>query len=162
MEERALPEVPPEFDRIFRARSGLVFRTAYRITGNASDAEDVLQEVFIRFLKRKETGPLENEESYFRRAAINGALDAVRLRAGEKSVVLSDISVPPVQPAPGDLKQRVRLALGKIKPRDAEIFALRFFEEYSNQEIAGLLGISQILVAVIIHRTRRQLKQELS
>jgi len=37
---------------LFRVHHGLVFRTAYRITGNAGDAEDVLQTVFLRLLRR--------------------------------------------------------------------------------------------------------------
>jgi RNA polymerase sigma factor (sigma-70 family) len=52
-------------------------------------------------------------------------------------------------------------ALAQLKPRSAEIFSLRFLEGFSNQEIAKTLGISQVLVAVIVHRTRQQLRKEL-
>jgi RNA polymerase sigma factor (sigma-70 family) len=48
-----------------------------------------------------------------------------------------------------------------LKPRPAEIFALRFLEGLSNQQIAQSMGISQVLVAVIVHRTRLQLRKEL-
>ena len=66
-------------DDIFDAHHGLVFRTAYRITGNAADAEDVLQTVFLRLGRRNPAaGALENPERYLRRAAINVALDLVR------------------------------------------------------------------------------------
>jgi RNA polymerase sigma-70 factor (ECF subfamily) len=51
-EERAVTS-PSEFERVFRAHHGLVFRTAYRITGNAADAEDVSQTVFLRLLRRQ-------------------------------------------------------------------------------------------------------------
>ncbi len=44
--------IPDELDLAFRAHHGLVFRTAYLITGNAADAEDVLQTVFLRLLPR--------------------------------------------------------------------------------------------------------------
>lgn len=68
-----------ELDDLFDAHHGLVFRTAYRITGNAADAEDVLQTVFLRLLGRDPGGStLEKPESYLRRAAINVALDLVR------------------------------------------------------------------------------------
>lgn len=161
LEEESAPEIPPEFERIFRHHSGLVFRTAYRITGNASDAEDVLQDVFLRFLRRgRSSAALENEESYFRRAAVNGALDSVRERSDDRSVPLPDIPSEPSRP-PSDLKDTLRQALKCLKPRDAEIFALRFFEDYSNPEIARMLGISQVLVAVIVHRARRQLQKEI-
>src|SRR4029077_15447025 len=71
LEEPAIA-IPDELEQSFREHHGLVFRTAYRITGNAGDAEDVLQTVFLRLLRR---GPnseaLDNPESYLRRAAIN-------------------------------------------------------------------------------------------
>jgi RNA polymerase sigma-70 factor, ECF subfamily len=49
---------------MFQTHNGLVFRTAYRITGNAADAEDVLQTVFLRMLRRDHAArALENQES---------------------------------------------------------------------------------------------------
>ena len=59
------------------------------------------------------------------------------------------------------LRQTLARAIAKLKPRPAEIFTLRFIEGLSNQEIARTLGISQVLVAVIVHRTRQQLRKEL-
>jgi RNA polymerase sigma factor (sigma-70 family) len=60
-----------------------------------------------------------------------------------------------------ELRGQLRKALARLQPREAEIFALRFFEDRSNQEIAQMLGISQVHVAVILHRTRRQLQNEI-
>jgi RNA polymerase sigma factor (sigma-70 family) len=59
------------------------------------------------------------------------------------------------------LRGQLRKALARLQPREAEIFALRFFEDRGNQEIAQMLGISQVHVAVILHRTRRQLQNEI-
>ena len=85
-EERTIA-IPDEFDRVFQAYHGLVFRTAYRITGNAADAEDVSQTVFLRVFRRSEhRAVLENEESYLRRAAINAALDVLRSRKASRTV----------------------------------------------------------------------------
>jgi DNA-directed RNA polymerase specialized sigma24 family protein len=50
LESANLPEA--DLERIFREHHGLVFRAAYRVTGNADDAEDVLQTVFLRMMKR--------------------------------------------------------------------------------------------------------------
>jgi RNA polymerase sigma-70 factor, ECF subfamily len=160
-EERAIV-IPGEFDRVFRAHYGLVFRTAYRITGNAADAEDVSQTVFLRLFRREEhANALENEESYLRRAAINAALDVMRSRQSDRTVELPDLPAEPAYDDPRELKQALGRALGQLKPRPAEIFALRFLEGFSNPQIARMLGISQVLVAVIVHRTRQQLRKEL-
>jgi len=111
----------------------MVFRTAYRITGNAADAEDVLQSIFLRMLRQPASGSvLTQEESYLRRAAVDSGLTDC-----------------------------LRRALQPLSERSAEIFALRYFEDLSNQQIAGALNVSQVLVAVSLHRTRRQLQKEI-
>jgi RNA polymerase sigma-70 factor, ECF subfamily len=155
--------VPSEFERVFRAHHGLVFRTAYRITGNAADAEDVSQTVFLRLFRREPHGDvLENEASYLRRAAINAALDVIRSRQADRTVELVDLPAEPTHDDPRELQRALGRALAQLKPRPAEIFALRFLEGFSNPEIARMLGISQVLVAVIVHRTRLQLRRELA
>ena len=160
-EERKIA-IPDEFDRVFRAYHGLVFRTAYRITGNAADAEDVSQTVFLRLFRREPRSTvLENEESYLRRAAINAALDVIRSRQRDRTVELLEVAAEPTVDDPGELRQALGRALAHLKPQPAEIFALRFFEGFSNPQIARMLGISQILVAVIVHRTRQQLRKQL-
>jgi RNA polymerase sigma-70 factor (ECF subfamily) len=190
-EERAVTS-PSEFERVFRAHHGLVFRTAYRITGNAADAEDVSQTVFLRLLRRQaeakvledtvlpgeapqnemrqndalqnhvlQNHVLQNEESYLRRAAINAALDVMRARRADRTVELEDLPTERGREDPRELRQALGRALAQLKTRPAEIFALRFFEGFSNPQIARMLGISQVLVAVIVHRTRQQLRKEL-
>jgi RNA polymerase sigma-70 factor, ECF subfamily len=144
-----------------------VFLTAYRITGNAGDAEDVLQTVFLRLLRRERSAdPLDNVESYLRRAAINAALDVVRSRHADQIVPLPEDSsvLMPSAPRPADvsdLRQALARAIAQLKPRQAEIFALRFLEGLSNRQISQALGLSQVLVAVTVHRTRQQLRKEL-
>jgi RNA polymerase sigma-70 factor (ECF subfamily) len=160
-EEREVTS-PSEFERVFRAHHDLVFRTACRITGNASDAEDVSQTVFLRLFRREEhADALENEESYLRRAAINAALDVMRSRQVDRTVELEDLPVEPGRDDPRELRQALGRALAQLEPRSAEIFALRFLEGFSNPQIARMLGISQVLVAVIVHRTRQRLRREL-
>jgi RNA polymerase sigma-70 factor (ECF subfamily) len=153
--------IPDEFDRVFRAHHALVFRTAYRITGNAADAEDVSQTVFLR-LFRREAGAdaLENEESYLRRAAINAALDVIRSRQSDRTVELTDMPESSHRDS-RELRQALGRAMAQLKPRWAEIFVLRFIEGFSNPEVARMLGISQVFVAVIVHRSRQQLRKEL-
>lgn len=156
--------IPDELDRAFRAHHGLVFRTAFRITGNAADAEDVLQTVFLRLVRH---GPdaasaMENQESYLRRAAINAALDVVRARQTDRTVELPELPSEPTRNDAGDLRRALARALGQLKARPAEVFALRFLEGLSNVQIARMLGMSQVLVAVTVHRARQQLRKYLS
>ena len=144
---------------MFEECHGLVFRTAYRITGNAADAEDVLQAVFLRLLRRDRSAePVEDPESYLRRAAINVALDTVRVRDEARNVPLEEPAARSGDPR--EMQDCIRTALSRLNPRAAEIFALRFFEGYTNPEIARMLGMSQVHVGVLLHRTRKQLQNE--
>lgn len=127
-----------------------------------ADAEDVLQTIFLRLLRRQQgTGKLDNEESYLRRAAINVSLDLIRSRQDDRGVRLTDVPSGTGDPDAGELKTALRRALGRLAPRSAEVFALRFLDGLSNQQIAHTLGISRVLVAVIVHRARQQLRNEL-
>ena len=122
-----------DLERVFVAHQARVFRAAYRITGNAQDAEDVLQSVFLR-LARQEEGALDvaNASSYLYRA----------------------------QEA-AEIRHWLRRALAALSPRAAEVFALRYLEGEANRDIARLLGISRVSVAVSLHRTRQRLQSEL-
>jgi RNA polymerase sigma-70 factor, ECF subfamily len=146
-------------DQMYEAHHGLVFRTAYRITGNAADAEDVLQTVFLRMVRLNPE--VDNPESYLRRSAVNAALDVVRARHDNDTLEPERIASGTCTEL-SELRDSLRRALSKLPPRNAEMFAMRFFEGHTNPEIAKLLGISQVVVAVTLHRTRRRLQKEMA
>lgn len=154
---------PTELDDMYREHHTMVFRTAYRITGNAPDAEDVLQTVFLRMVRRDDSAAaIERPENYLRRAAVHAALDLVRARRVGAAVDMERLpSAGGSQPDDGDLRELLRQAVSELPPRSAEIFTLRFFEGLTNPEIAKALGISSITVAVTLHRTRRELQKKL-
>lgn len=119
----------------------------------------MLQSVFLRLLRRMPGAQrMENQESYLRRAAINAALDVIRARRSDRSVEMPDDLA---HHETSELRGALARALAQLEPRPAEIFALRFLEGFTNLQIAEMLGISQVLVAVIVHRTRKQLRKEL-
>ena len=154
-----------------QAHHARVFRAAYRITGNSSDAEDVLQTVFLRLLRQDwSAGRVESMEGYLHRAAVNAALDIVRARRDDRKVPLEDVTPvlgddarlqPDRRQAGGELRSLLRDALARLAPKAAEIFALRYFEGYGNAEIAEMLGATAANIAVTLHRTRGELQREL-
>jgi len=162
---------PPSADleTLFVEHNRMVYRTAYRLTRNASDAEDVLQTVFLRMASRNgRASPLGQAEAYLRRAAINAALDLIRQRRhstdkGEKWIGLqaAPANEQPehqmwVRQAAGWLRE----AVSGLSEQAAEIFVLRFFEERGNAEIAEIVGASANSVAVTLHRSRERLREE--
>ena len=154
---------PGDLEQLFRDYHGLVFRTAYRISGSAGDAEDVLQTVFLRLAGRPPSAPpLENPEHYLRRAAINAAMDVVRSRRDEDMVPISDLPQQnPTLSNRHELQECLRRALARLTPEAAEVFALRFLEGHRNREIAKMLGASQVWVAVTVYRARQRLQREI-
>src|SRR6185503_15470319 len=70
-----------ELDQIFREHHQLVYRTAYGVTGSREDAQDVLQTIFLRLLRREFPPDLKrNPKAYLYRAAVNVSLNTVRAR----------------------------------------------------------------------------------
>jgi RNA polymerase sigma-70 factor (ECF subfamily) len=150
-----------DFDRMFRDHHDLVYRTAYRITGNIADAEDVLQTLFLRLLLRTSEPDLQvNPKGYFHRASVNLSLDVIRLR---KTNVPVDEATPVENPTiqANEIEQLLRNALGTLSPKLAEMFVLKHIEGYDNPEIAELLGTSSNSVAVLLSRARAQLRKSL-
>src|SRR5215470_15243195 len=73
--------LPEDLERMFREHHDLVYRFAFRITGSAEDAEDVLQTLFLRLLRRQCPPDIQsNPKAHLHRAAVNIALDIVKLR----------------------------------------------------------------------------------
>lgn len=163
-----VPRAYGELERIFTAHHARVFRAAYRISGNADDAEDALQTVFLRLLRQGwETSAVGHLESYLCRAAVNAALDQVRARQRSRSVPLEEAALAPdggIGPDRAhesrELGARLRRELARLTPKAAEIFALRYFEGYPNRDIARMLGTSQLEVAVSLHRSRSRLQKQ--
>jgi RNA polymerase sigma-70 factor (ECF subfamily) len=159
-----------ELEQVFREHHGRVFRAAYRVTGNASDAEDVLQTVFLRLVRQGWNTSVGHVESYLHRAAVNAALDIVRMRRDSQRVPLEDVEPvlsgdarlePGRRQSARELGTLLRRAIARLSPKFAEMFVLRYIEGYDNPEIARMLGISAINVAVTLHRTRSRLQSEL-
>src|SRR5260370_34098640 len=91
---------PADLERVFKENHAMVFRAAYRVTGNAGDAEDVLQTVFLRMLKRDpDAEPVGSITSFLHRAAVNAALDLLRTRQNARNVPLDELEPVLAEPA---------------------------------------------------------------
>ena len=119
------------YERHFEA----VFRAALRVTGNPADAEDVLQTVFLRVMARGarggQAGDLEDvalPAAYFRRAAVNAAVDVLRRRELHAESAFDDGAPHAAVQPPLLLKERLRRAIAALESEDASLFLLRHVE----------------------------------
>jgi RNA polymerase sigma-70 factor (ECF subfamily) len=169
---RPVPDAPPEaLESLYRDHYDRCYRAAYRVTGSSMDAEDVLQTVFLRLARRTEPLDLQpNPAAYLLRAALNAGLDIVRGRSRVRTVSLDDeeahnldarTATPAAQQEDKELRKLIRQAVAKLSPKTAEMFALRYYEGYGNNEIAEMLGTSQLVVGVMLHRSRTRLRKEI-
>ena len=133
----------------------MVFRAAYRVTGNAGDAEDVLQTVFLRLVKRDPSAePVGNVPSFLHRAAVNAALDLVRARQNVRNIPLDELEPvlaegahrgPDRLQGSGEIREWLRLALGNVM--FASSLAL-LGKAGLDIPAAGLIGIPLLVLAV--------------
>jgi RNA polymerase sigma-70 factor (ECF subfamily) len=153
---------PAGFADLYERHYAAVYRAALRVTGNPADAEDVLQTVFLRVLNQE--GRLEftqMPEAYYRRAAINAAVDLLRRRISHAETQLGEVPKLAAVESPLLLKERLRRAIAKLEPNDAVIFLLRYVEGLSNGEIAEMFGLEKNNIAVRLHRIRQTLQSEM-
>src|SRR5262245_22300248 len=155
-----LSEPAQEFETIFKEHARLVYRTAYGVTGSHEDAEDVLQTIFLRLIRREFPPDLQkNPKAYLYRAAINLALDIIQAR---KRHVFVDGDIPEL-PAPcnaidDELHRELYAAIAERSPQAAEIVILRYVHNKSDAEIAKMLGVSRGTIALRLFRSRARLK----
>jgi RNA polymerase sigma-70 factor (ECF subfamily) len=133
------------------------------VTGSPQDAEDVLQEIFLRLLRREAPPEFRKDpKAYLYRAAVNLSLNTVRSR--HRHVLTDDFArfeAPVIEPASvdDDVRKRLLDGIATLSPRTVEILILRFVHEYTEAEIAKLLRISRGSVAVTLFRSRNRLRK---
>ena len=150
------------FAELYERHYEAVFRAALRVTGNSADAEDVLQTVFLRVMARG--GDVEDvvlPAAYFRRAAVNAAVDVLRRRELRGEGVYDDQAPHVAAPPPVLLKERLRRAIAAVDSEDASLFLLRHVEGLSIEELSGMFRMEKNNVTVRLHRIRLRLQAEM-
>ncbi len=153
-----------------------VFRVAYRITGSEADAEEVVQDAFMRGYRKLEGFESRaNFGTWIYRIAVRCALDKVSSRSSEqaKSNVALDaepdtIQVPDRTPGPEQVLLSSELgafretAMHSLTPLERTAFTLRHMEDCSMDEIAAALDIAPNAAKQAVYRAVHKLRQRLA
>jgi RNA polymerase sigma-70 factor (ECF subfamily) len=154
---------PAWFAELYERHYDAVFRAALRVTGNPADAEDVLQTIFLRVLAQgRDAGSAPPPAAYFRRAAVNAAVDLLRRRAVRADSAFDDQAPHAAVQPPSLLKEQLRRAIATLERDDAALFLLRHVEGLSIEELAGMFQLEKNNVSVRLHRVRHRLQEELA
>jgi RNA polymerase sigma-70 factor (ECF subfamily) len=160
--EMTSPPALAGFAGLYERHYEAVFRAALRVLGRPADAEDVLQTVFLRVLSQRDQDEAAvRPAAYFRRAAVNAAVDLLRRRAVHGEVAYDDQAPHAASEPALLLKEQLRRAIATLEREDATLFLLRFVEGLSNQELADEFQLEKNNVAVRLHRIRLRLQAEM-
>ena len=159
------------FRMLVEQHSRSVFRLAYRMTGNEQDAEDVVQESFLRAYKQ--LGRFESRANFgtwIYRITANCCVDLMRSRQARhdqsrgESLEAAETLPPGDGPGPerlaesAEIDRRVQAALGDLSPLERAAFTLRHYEGRSIDEISATLGLGTSAAKHSVFRAVKKLR----
>ncbi|MEU6783566.1 RNA polymerase sigma-70 factor [Nonomuraea angiospora] len=152
-----------EATETFLAHRNLLFTVAYEMLGSVADAEDVLQETWLRWVK-VDVGQVHDQRAYLVRIATRRSLDRLRTMKRRKETYVGPWLPEPLLTAP-DVAEDVELAesvsmalmlvLETLSPTERAVFVLHEVFDVGYDEIAAAVGKNPAAVRQIAHRARR-------
>lgn len=151
---------------IYDQYSPSIYAYALRLLGDEMQAEDCVGEVFSRLLKALKAGqgPQDHLQAYLYRVAHNWITDTYR-RQPPPELELPETfpEDEQLQPEAGtqqrSQQERIRAALRLLPPEQRQVIALRFLEDYSNEEVAAVMNKTEGAVKAMQHRAMASLKR---
>jgi len=153
----------PEAERVFSRHRGLLQAVAYRVLGSVVDAEDVVQDAWLRW-SRVDLDSVDDPEGYLVRTATRLAIDRLRSAQVRRESYVGPWLPEPMMTSP-DIAEDVALAdsvstamllvLEALAPLERAVFVLREAFGYGYAEIAGFVERTEPAVRQIGHRARQ-------
>ncbi len=150
------------FEELVRRYADSVYRTAYRLCGNPAEAEDIVQESFIKIFRALPKVRLDLPlKPWLYKIAVNTALSSLRRKAGRPAIGLAAAEETP---APGDDSERAaermdaQAALATLPPAYRTIVVLRAVEQLSFSEISDILSIPEATARTRFSRAKSMLQ----
>jgi RNA polymerase sigma-70 factor (sigma-E family) len=147
---------------LYARHAGEALRLAYLLTGDASLAEDLVHDAFVRLAGRlihlRDPGGFH---AYLRKTVVNLARSHFRRRAVERRFLQRQTEPPPVEPADLSDRERIRLALTSLPIAQRTAIVLRYFEDLSEAQTAELMGRHPAAVKSLVSRAMGSLRSTL-
>ena len=156
-----------EFKQRFMPFHKLLYRVAFHLTGNVQDAEDLLQDTYLKlWQKRNDLRDEAINQAYLVTLMRNLHRDQQRLKHIDSSAELRNELSPPNerslegQIAARDEASQMKNLINQLPKRDKEIIRMHLMEERTYDEIEQDTGLSQGNIRIIVMRTKQKLKQQ--
>src|SRR5512141_1730683 len=158
--DRRSPKAPMDearFEAFYKKTAGGVWSYIYRLTGNPTTADDLLQKTFFRFLRSNPT--LANDDHmrrYVYKTATNLVFDHFREAKRERGRPL-DLPPSELRADRGELRHDMMRVFAELKPQERALLWLAHVEGSSHEEVAEALGVKAKSVKVMLFRARKRL-----
>lgn len=150
-----------EFERAINKYSDAVFRCAYTYCGSRSDAEDIVQEVFIKYLKKApEFNDDEHEKAWLLKVAVNLSKDLVKSYWHKNRSDLSD-EMKEESYVIDESEYDIWKEVSALPPKYRIVIELYYHEGYSIAEISQIIGKAESTVGNRLARAKKLLKESM-
>lgn len=152
-----------QVERIVETYSTMLLRVAVNQLGNQTEAEDIVQKVFLKLLKTKqEFQSSEHEKAWLLRVTINECKDLLRSSPYKKRAELNEaVELPAEKELPDGESFEILDAIQKLPEKYKSVIYLFYYEGYTTVEIADILQSRKGTVESQLSRAREKLKEEL-
>ncbi len=144
-------------EELINKYAGTLYRAALSVTGNVHDAEDAVQDAYLKYLEKSprltDTG---SAKAWLMRVCLNAALDRVRERKRHPTEELLD-----VYPAPDPRTENIMSAILDLPPNERAAIHLFYYEGYRTDEIAKILNCRPGTARSYLSRAREHLREKL-
>lgn len=140
-------------------------RIACRLLEDSSDAEDIVQEAYIKLWnKRDELNHVENTESYCVVLLRNLCLDFLKTKNRHRMQSAEDVTIREEKALIVDIENTdeisyIKTIIDQLPEQQRQIVKLRHFDEYSNEEIEEIMGLTSVNTRVLLSRARKKIKE---
>ena len=151
-------------ESLFDAHQQRLYRLARRISGDAEEARDLVQDTFLRVARRVDSVPRPEKEAeaWLVRVLINLCRDRERRAAVRRRQKPEPPSAGPDPERAAVARATVQAALGRLRPRQRAVIVLHELEELPVRRVAELLGLAQVTVRWHLSAGKKALARQLT
>ena len=159
-----------EFKSRFLPCHQKLYRVAFRLMGNVQDAEDMVQETYLRLWKKREELPpdIGNMEAYCMTIIRNLCLDALKApQMEEEHRPIEECDMPEANNLTREVEMKdeasiVHRIIGELPEQQRQIVKMRDVDDCSYEEIGQATGLTTVNIRVLLSRARKKIREQMS